>query len=97
MDESHSLEGVNWDLGPNKVTDKGLDSVQNAANTFKSKYVGSLLPGSYEPMSLYVRAQYENAPISAAYAFVMKMYEDTADGMDLMLGYTAIDGNLPIT
>lgn len=97
MDESHSLEGVKWDLGPNKVTDKGLDSVQNAANTFKSKYVGSVLPDSYEPMSLYVRAQYENAPISSAYAFVMKMYEDTADGMDLMLGFQAIDGNLPIT
>jgi hypothetical protein len=23
-DGQHSLEGVQWDLGPNKVTDKGL-------------------------------------------------------------------------
>lgn len=93
-----ALEGVKWDLGPDKLTDKGLDSISNAANSFKSNYVGTLLPSKYEPMSLYVRAQYESVPISSAYAFVMKMYEDTADGLDLMKGYTAVDSsNLPVT
>lgn len=85
-------------MGPDKLTDKGLDSISNAANQFKSNYVGALLPQKYEPMSLYVRAQYESVPISSAYAFVMKMYEDTADGLDLMKGYTAVDSsNLPVT
>ncbi len=98
MDEAHALEGVKWDLGSDKVTDKGLDSIQNSANAFKGTYVGSLLPSKYEPMSLYVRAQYESVPISDAYAYVMKMYEDTADGLDLMKGFTAVDSsNLPVT
>ncbi len=47
---------------------------------------------------MYVRAQYESVPISDAYAFMMSVYPDTADGLDLMKGFTAVDtSNLPIT
>lgn len=47
---------------------------------------------------MYVRAQYESVPISDAYAFMMSVYPDTADGLDLMKGFTAVDTtNLPIT
>lgn len=42
-DQQHSLEGVSWELGPNKVTDKGLQTIKNLATEFKSKYVGNLL------------------------------------------------------
>lgn len=98
MDQSHSLEGVKWDQGANKVTDKGLQTVKNEAYAFKARYVGSLLPKKYEPLSIYLRAQYESVPISDAYAFMMSLYPDTADGLDLMKGYQAIDtSNLPIT
>lgn len=49
-------------------------------------------------MELYVRAQYESVPISDSYAFVMSVYPDSADGLDLMKGFTAVDtSNLPIT
>jgi hypothetical protein len=97
-DEKHSLEGVSWDLGPNKITDKGLQTIKNAAQEFKSKYVGTLLEAKYDPLALYVRAQYESVPISAAYSFVMSLYPDTADGLDLMKGFTAVDtSSLPIT
>jgi len=49
-------------------------------------------------MEVYVRAQYESVPISDAYAFMMSVYPDTADGLDLMKGFTAVDTtNLPIT
>ena len=98
MDQAHSLEGVKWDQGANKVTDKGLQTVKNEAYAFKARYVGSLLPKKYEPLSIYLRAQYESVPISDAYAFMMSLYPDTADGLDLMKGYQAIDtSNLPIT
>lgn len=98
LDQAHSLEGVAWDQGANKVTDKGLQTIKNEASSFKSKYVGSLLSKSYEPMELYVRAQYESVPISDSYAFVMSVYPDSADGLDLMKGFTAVDtSNLPIT
>lgn len=98
MDQAHSLEGVKWDLGANKVTDKGLQTIKNEAQAFKAKYVGKLLPKKYEPLSVYLRAQYESVPISDAYAFMMSLYPDTADGLDLMKGYTAVDtSNLPIT
>ena len=60
--------------------------------------MGSLLDAKYEPMDIYVRAQYESVPISDAYSFMMSVYPDTADGLDLMKGYTAVDtSNLPIT
>jgi hypothetical protein len=92
------LEGVKWDLGANKVTDKGLQTIKNEASAFKAKYVGKLLSKKYEPLSVYLRAQYESVPISDAYAFMMSLYPDTADGLDLMKGYTAVDtSNLPIT
>ena len=91
MDQAHSLEGVKWDLGANKVTDKGLQTIKNEAQAFKAKYVGKLLPKKYEPLSVYLRAQYESVPISDAYAFMMSLYPDTADGLDLMKGYTAVD------
>lgn len=98
MDQAHALEGVKWDQGANKVTDKGLQTVKNEAYAFKARYVGSLLPKKYEPLSIYLRAQYESVPISDAYAFMMSLYPDTADGLDLMKGYQAIDtSNLPIT
>ena len=98
MDQAHSLEGVKWDLGANKVTDKGLQTIKNEAQAFKARYVGKLLPKKYEPLSVYLRAQYESVPISDAYAFMMSLYPDTADGLDLMKGYTAVDtSNLPIT
>ena len=72
--------------------------MKNEASSFRSKYVPSLLPTNYDPMSMYIRAQYESVPISDSYAFMMAMYPDTADGLDLMKGFTAVDtSNLPIT
>ncbi len=60
--------------------------------------MGSLLPDKYDPLTCYVRAQYESVPVSDSYAFMMAMYPDTADGLDLMKGYAAVDtSNLPIT
>jgi hypothetical protein len=92
------LEGVTWDYGPNKITKNGLQTIKNLAGAFKNSYVGSLLPKRYEPLSIYLRAQYENVPMSAAYSFMMSLYPDTADGLDLVRGYTNIDtSNLPIT
>jgi hypothetical protein len=87
MDQSHSLEGVKWDQGANKVTDKGLQTIKNEAYAFKARYVGTLLPKKFEPLSLFIRAQYESVPISDAYAFMLSLYPDTADGLDLMKGY----------
>lgn len=85
-------------MGSNKVTDKGLQTVKNLATEFKSKYVGNLLDSKYNPLAFYVRAQYESIPISDAYAFMMSLYPDTADGIDLMKGYAAVDtSNLPVT
>ncbi len=98
MDQQHALEGVTWDFGPNKITKNGLQTIKNLAGAFKNSYVGSLLPKRYEPLSIYLRAQYESVPISAAYSFMMSLYPDTADGLDLMKGYNQIDtSNLPIT
>jgi len=98
LDPKYSLDGVEFEQGANKVTDKGLQTVKNEAEAFKEKYVGTLLDEVYDPMSLYVRAQYENVPISGAYAFMMSLYPETADGLDLMKGYVAIDASsLPIT
>ena len=73
------------------MTDKGLQTIKNEAEDFKERYVGSLLNEEYEPLSIYVRAQYESVPLSGAYAFMLSLYPDTADGLDLMKGYVAID------
>lgn len=100
LDQAHALEGVTWDLGANKVTDKGLQTIKNEAQSFKAKYItsGNLLPKKYEPLSIFLRSQYESVPISDAYAFMMSLYPETADGLDLMKGFTNVDtSNLPIT
>ncbi len=98
LDSAHSLDGVSWEYGANKITDKGLQTMKNSAQSFKSLYVGSLLSKKYEPLEIYVRAQFESVPISDSYAYMMSLYPDTADGLDLMKGYTAVDTkNLPIT
>ncbi len=98
LDSSHALAGCSWEFGANKVTDAGLKNIKKAAEAFKGKYVGSLMAAKYEPLEIYVRAQYESVPISDSYAFVMSVYPDTADGLDLMKGYTTVStSNLPIT
>lgn len=49
-------------------------------------------------MEVYVRAQFESVPVSDAYAFMMSVYPDTADGLDFVKGFTQVDtSNLPIT
>jgi hypothetical protein len=60
--------------------------------------MGNLVSSEYKPQEFYVRAQYESIPISDAYAFMMSLYPETADGIDLMKGFTAVDtSNLPVT
>ena len=98
LDQKYALDGVKFEQGANKVTDKGLQTIQNEADAFRGRYIGSLLAEEYDPLEVYVRAQYENVPISGAYAFMLSLYPDTADGLDLMKGFVAIDkSNLPIT
>ena len=98
LDPKYALDGVEFEQDANKVTDKGLQTIKNEAEAFKEEYVGTLLGETYDPLSLYIRAQYESVPLSGAYAFVMSLYPDTADGLDLMKGYVAIDpATLPIT
>lgn len=98
MDEKHSLEGVTWDQAPDTVTDKGLQTIKNAAEEFKGDYVGSLLGNKYEPIDMYIRSQYETVPMTDVAAFLMTMYPDTADGLDIMLGYQALDqSSVPIS
>ena len=98
MDEQHALEGVSWDQPEDTVTDKGLQTIKNAAEEFKNDYIGNLLDSSYDPGALYVRAQYETVPFTDAAAFVMTTYPDTADGADIMLGFTALDAtSMPIS
>ena len=98
MDEKHALDGVTWDLEADEVTDKGLQTMKNAAEEFKGNYVGSLLGDQYEPLDLYIRSQYEAVPMTDAAAFMMSIYPDTADGLDIMLGYTALDkSSVPIS
>ena len=98
MDETHALEGVSWDLPEDSVTDKGLQTIKNAAEEFKNDYVGSLLDKNYEPTDIYTRAQYETVPFTDAASFLMTVYPDTADGADIMLGFTALDASsMPIS
>ncbi len=98
IDEKHALEGVTWDLGPDAVTDKGLQTIKNAAEEFGSDYKGTLTQNKYDPVEWYVRSQYEAVPMTDAAAFLMTLYPETADGMDIMLGYTALDkSSVPIS
>lgn len=34
MDSAHSFDGVSWDIGANKITDKGLQTIKNEAESF---------------------------------------------------------------
>ena len=98
MDQKHSLDGVSWDYGARQVTNKGLQTVKNKAADFRSSYVGSLLPKDFDFSTVYVRCLYESVSFTDAYAFMMATYPETADGLDLMVGYTAIsENNLPVS
>lgn len=97
LDEKHAIVGMNFEDIANKVTDEGLKTLKWLAFQFKSKY-GSLIPKEYDPASFYVRSQYENIPIVSAYAFMVALYPETADGISLSRGYRNMNtSNIPVT
>lgn len=45
-----------------------------------------------------MRSQYENIPIISAYAFMMALYPESADGLSLMRGYRNMNtSNIPVS
>ena len=89
--------GISYGRDVDKITEKGETNMfcqgQITRNEFLNK---NFIPVEYKPSSVFVRGPYENPSVLSGYSYVMGMYPETVEGVDLMSGLTDLD-YIPIT
>jgi hypothetical protein len=92
----YQVTGVNYDQAPNRITVTGEKSLSSrGAQTRNDFGNGKFLPADYNPSTIFVRTIDDQQSILGAYAFLLGLYPDSADGITLEADVEAL-GDIPV-
>lgn len=95
-DSKYSTTRSYYDREPGKITQVGEKHLFDLGAQARRNYVNSgFMPSNYDPQTVLVRGPNENGSILSGYSYVMGMYPDTVEGLDLDGHYGSIS-DVPI-
>jgi len=97
FDPKYYTTNANYNREAGQITEEGEKHLFELGAKTKKAYTDSgLLPSTYDPKTIFIRGANDNVSIMSGYAYLMGMYPNTVEGVDLMVSYDDLS-EVPIT
>lgn len=96
-DQQYSTTHADYGREQGKITVKGEQNMYKLGNQARSRYVrDDFMPREYDPATVLVRGPNENVSILSGYSYLLGLYPEGIEGVDLMENYDDLR-SIPVT